>query len=58
MAKFFYMGGYGFYVWTAYGIAFIVLFINVLIPLWRRRSLMRDLARRQRRERGRNDSTT
>ncbi len=58
MAKFFSMGGYGFYVWTAYGVAFIVLLINVLIPLWRRRVLMRDLARRQRRERGKNDSTT
>jgi heme exporter protein D len=51
MGEFFHMGGYAFYVWTSYGLALIVLLVNVVAPLRQRRKLLADLARRQRRER-------
>lgn len=50
MKEFFYMGGYAFYVWTSYAVVGIVLFLNFLIPLLRRRRLLRDLARRTNRD--------
>ncbi|MFW5443149.1 MAG: heme exporter protein CcmD [Methylococcaceae bacterium] len=43
------MGGYGFYVWMSYGIAFFVLLMNVVIPLVQRKRFLRDLALKQRR---------
>jgi heme exporter protein D len=51
MGEFFHMGGYAFYVWTSYGLALIVLLVNVVAPLRQRRKLLADLGRRERRER-------
>jgi len=51
LAEFFHMGGYAFYVWTAYGIAFVVLVGNVLAPLFCQRRLRQELQRRARRAR-------
>lgn len=51
MRQFLYMGGYAFYVWTSYALAFIVLMANLLNPILRERRLMRDLARKSRRAR-------
>ena len=44
------MGKHGLYVWSAYGICFIVLTINVLAPVFARRRYLRQEARRLRRE--------
>jgi heme exporter protein D len=44
-SEFWAMGGYGFYVWSAYGFAALVLVINVVIPLRRRAVVMRILRR-------------
>jgi heme exporter protein D len=44
------MGGYGLYVWSSYGLALIVLALNLLMPIWRRRKIIADFARRIRRE--------
>lgn len=52
-AEFFAMGGYGLYVWSAYGFAAIVLVINVVAPLRRRSVVMRILRQLSRVERGR-----
>jgi heme exporter protein D len=49
LREFFHMGGYAFYVWTSYALAFIVLLANLLNPLFQERRLKRDLARRLRR---------
>lgn len=46
MKEFFHMGGYAFYVWGAYAVTFIVLIMNVLIPLRREQKLLRDIAQR------------
>jgi heme exporter protein D len=49
---FFAMGGYAFYVWTAYGLMAAVLILNLVLPLRRRAGLQSDFARRMRREGG------
>jgi len=43
------MGGYGFYVWTAYGVTFAVLLLNILWPIMQRKQLLRQLIIRQKR---------
>ena len=49
--EFFHMGGYAFYVWTSYGIALIVLLVNVFLPLRQHRKLLGGIARAARRAR-------
>ena len=41
VAEFFAMGGYGFYVWGSYGVAFILLGVEVLAVLKRKRAIKR-----------------
>lgn len=50
MSEFFQMGGYAFYVWGSYGLTFIVLLLNLLIPLYREQTLLQTLARKIRRK--------
>jgi len=47
--EFLLMGGYAFYVWTAYGIAFVVLLINLVLPVVQRKQFLRELALKQKR---------
>jgi len=49
MAEFLYMDGYALYVWSSYGLAAVILVINLILPARRRRVLLRRLARQQRR---------
>lgn len=49
MSDFLAMGGYAAYVWTAYGIVFVLLLVNALEPVYRHRHLLRTLARLHRR---------
>lgn len=42
MSEFLHMGGHAFYVWTAYGAAFVVLALNLAAPIVRRRRLVRE----------------
>jgi len=51
MSEFFHMGGYGFYVWTSYGIALLILVANVLSPILLKKKLLSELARREQRAR-------
>ena len=51
MKEFFLMGGYAQYVWPSYGIALIVLLVNVIGPLKHRRQILADIARKLRRAR-------
>ena len=48
-AEFLAMGGYGFYVWTAYAIAFVVLVLNIVLPIMQRKRVLRQLALKQKR---------
>jgi heme exporter protein D len=49
--EFLYMGGYAFYVWTSYGLALIILVVNLLLPIWHRKRLLAEFARKARRAR-------
>lgn len=49
MQEFFHMGGYAFYVWTSYGLALIILLMNWIIPIKREKHILRNLARKLRR---------
>lgn len=49
-ADFFAMGGYGTYIWTAYGLCLVLMALNVVQPLLARRSYLNDLVRRRRRK--------
>lgn len=40
------MGGYALYVWLAYAMAFVVLSLNILLPLYNFRRLWKALSRR------------
>lgn len=42
LSEFLHMGGYGFYVWTAYGTATVLLALNTLLPVLRHRRLVRE----------------
>lgn len=50
MQEFFHMGGYAFFVWVSYGLAFLILIVNFVGPIMRRRAILRELARRNRRQ--------
>ena len=51
VAEFFAMGGYAIYVWPAYAVFFIVLGMEALAPLARRRRVLADIrGRLQRRQ--------
>lgn len=43
LSEFLRMGGYGFYVWSAYGLAAVVLLLNALLPVLRHRKLLKEL---------------
>ena len=45
MSEFLHMGGYAFYVWTAYGAAFVILALNLAAPIVRRRRLVHKRSR-------------
>jgi heme exporter protein D len=50
LQEFLYMGGYGFYVWTSYGICLVVLLANVVIPVIQRKQFLRQQALKQKRQ--------
>lgn len=45
--EFFAMGGYGVYIWPAYGLAAVLLVVNAVVPHWRERRLLQRLRREQ-----------
>lgn len=42
-SEFISMGGYGVYIWSAYGFAIVILAINVIIPMRRQSVVLRAL---------------
>lgn len=44
------MGGHGFYVWLAYGIAAVIFIFNVVSPLMRKKQFIAQQKRRLKRE--------
>ena len=50
LGAFFNMGGYAFYVWTAYGLALAVLLINLVFVSRRKKQVLRNVTRLLRQE--------
>ena len=46
-AEFVDMGGYAFNVWAVYGLFVVFIAVNIIVPLQRHKTLLRDLRRRQ-----------
>ncbi len=46
MSDFLNMGGYGSYVWSAYGLWLVVMLINYVQPRWREKRVLGELVRR------------
>jgi len=42
-SHFFAMGGYAVYVWSSYGLAVLILILNLYLPLARRKTVQRRL---------------
>jgi heme exporter protein D len=49
-SEFFHMGGYAFFVWTSYGIAFVVLLANIISPIMQRKKTIARIRRTIKRE--------
>lgn len=58
MSAFLAMGGYAFYVWSAYAVFFMVLIADFLAPVFRRRRNLRELRARMARQDARRRSET
>lgn len=48
--EFLHMGGYGQYVWSAYGITFVVMLLAVVIPLRQHAAIRKRLKRQFKRQ--------
>ena len=49
-SEFFAMGGYAFFVWMSYGLTFLVIVINIVMPLIQRKQVIKRVKRAIRRE--------
>ena len=49
-AEFFDMGGYAFFVWSSYGLTFVVLLWNVIAPISRKKKILAQIKRAIKRE--------
>ena len=49
-SEFFAMGGYAFFVWTSYGIALLVIVLNIVMPVMQRKKVINRVKRAIRRE--------
>lgn len=47
LEAFLHMGGYGAYVWSAYGLAAVVLILNIALPIRAERVALRRIAQRE-----------
>lgn len=53
LQSFFAMGGYAAYVWPAYAVFFVVLILDYIAPIMRRKRLLREVRARQARKQAR-----
>ena len=49
-SEFFHMGGYAFFVWTSYGLTFLVMLANIISPIIQRRKVIARIKRAIKRE--------
>jgi len=53
MSEFFYMGGYGAYIWSAMGAAAILMLLEPILLVFKRRSALNEVKRNKRLEKRR-----
>lgn len=44
MSEFLNMGGYAVFVWSSFGISLLVLIANIIMPIMRRKQLIREVS--------------
>ncbi len=44
LLQFLNMGGFGVYVWSAYGVVIVILLLNFLLPWYRKKQYLKQLA--------------
>ena len=44
MSEFLNMGGYAVFVWSSFGISLLVLLANIIMPIMRRKQLIREVS--------------
>ena len=49
-SEFFNMGGYAFFVWTSYGLTFLVIVANIVSPIMQRKKVISRIKRAMKRE--------
>jgi len=49
-SEFFDMGGYAFFVWSSYGLTFLVIVLNIIMPIMHRKKVISRVKRAIRRE--------
>ncbi|MBL09878.1 MAG: heme exporter protein CcmD [Acidiferrobacteraceae bacterium] len=57
ISEFFFMGGYGKFVWSSYLIVFIVLIVNLWLPIRRHRRQLKSIIHREDKKPSQNDSS-
>jgi len=57
LEEFFHMGGYAFYVWSSYGLTFIVLMMIILKPMMSKKQVVKDLDMKYRQQERQSRST-
>jgi heme exporter protein D len=50
MSDFWAMGGHGFYVWLAYGATAVLLTYNIVQPILKRKTILKELSQKLKRE--------
>ena len=46
--EFFAMGGYAFYVWTSFGLTFVILLANIIVPILQRKQFFVNALKKKR----------
>jgi heme exporter protein D len=49
-SEFFHMGGYAFFVWTSYALAFVIVVLNIVSPMVQRKKIIARIKRAIKRE--------
>ena len=49
-SEFFDMGGYAFFVWSSYGLTFLVIVLNIVMPIMHRKKVISRVKRAIKRE--------
>jgi heme exporter protein D len=50
LEEFFHMGGYAIYVWSSYGMAFVIMLLIFIQPMMSRKQLRKDLQMKYRQQ--------